>query len=104
VIRSGDTLSGIAAKAGVNLGELQGWNPGLFDAAHKGGNLIQPGEVVRLGSGSVSTPSGQTYTVVRGDTLSGIASRYGTTWQRLAQLNSVPNPNLIHPGQVLKIG
>lgn len=44
-----------------------------------------------------------TYTVVSGDTLSGIASRYGTTYQELARINNIKNPNLIYPGQVLKI-
>ena len=39
----------------------------------------------------------------RGDTLSGIASKYGTTYQAIAKLNGISNPNLIYPGQVLKI-
>ena len=51
-----------------------------------------------------SQPStGLTYTVKKGDTLSGIASRYGTTYQELAKINNIENPNLIYPGQVLKI-
>ena len=44
-----------------------------------------------------------TYTVVRGDTLSGIAQRYGTTVSYLAKLNNIKNVNLIYVGQVLKI-
>lgn len=44
-----------------------------------------------------------TYTVQPGDTLSAIALRYGTTWQELAEKNGIKNPNLIYPGQVLKI-
>jgi len=49
-------------------------------------------------------PTGEiTYTVVRGDTLSRIAQRFGTTWQILAQLNNIANPNRIFPGQVLRI-
>lgn len=44
-----------------------------------------------------------TYTVKRGDTLSGIARKYGTTVAALAAANSIDNPNLIHVGQVLKI-
>lgn len=50
-----------------------------------------------------STPTVQTYTVAKGDTLSAIAKRYGTTYQKIAADNNIPNPNLIHPGQVLKI-
>lgn len=45
-----------------------------------------------------------TYHVVQlGETLSGIASRYGTTYQSLAALNSLNNPNLIFVGQRLKV-
>ena len=43
------------------------------------------------------------YTVVKGDTLIGIARRYGTTAEELAQINDIENPSLIRPGQVLKI-
>jgi LysM domain/Transglycosylase SLT domain len=39
------------------------------------------------------------YTVVRGDTLGGIATRYHTTWQRLASSNHIRNANLIYPDQ-----
>ena len=45
----------------------------------------------------------QTYTVKKGDTLTAIAQRYGTTWQTLADVNKLANPNLIKAGQKLKI-
>lgn len=48
-------------------------------------------------------PSTTTYTVKKGDTLSGIASKYGTTYQELARINGIADPNKIYPGQVLKI-
>ena len=44
-----------------------------------------------------------TYTVKKGDTLSGIASKYNTTVKNLASLNSISNVNLIYVGQVLTI-
>ena len=44
------------------------------------------------------------YTVKAGDTLSAIAKQYGTTYQELAKLNGISNPNLIYAGQVLTIG
>lgn len=50
-----------------------------------------------------STNSVVTYTVKAGDTLSSIANKYGTTYQKLASYNSISNPNLIRVGQVLKI-
>lgn len=44
-----------------------------------------------------------TYTVKSGDTLSGIAAKFGTTYQAIAAKNGISNPNVIYPGQVLKI-
>lgn len=43
------------------------------------------------------------YTVQSGDTLSEIAETFGTTYQQLASLNQLSNPNLIYIGQQLKI-
>lgn len=43
------------------------------------------------------------YTVKSGDTLSGIASKYGTTYQRLAQMNGIANPNKIYVGQRIRV-
>lgn len=47
--------------------------------------------------------SGDTYVVKSGDTLSGIAAKYGTTYQDLAKYNNISNPNRISVGQVIKI-
>lgn len=52
---------------------------------------------------SESLTNDNTYTVVAGDTLSGIASKFGTTANYLASLNSITNPNLIYPGQVIRL-
>ena len=43
------------------------------------------------------------YTVKSGDTLSGIASKYGTTYQHLAQINGIANPNKIYVGQKIRV-
>lgn len=43
------------------------------------------------------------YTVKAGDTLSGIAAKYGTTYQKLAEYNGIKNPNVISVGQKIKI-
>lgn len=43
------------------------------------------------------------YTVVSGDTLSGIAAKFGTTFQKIAHDNAIPNPNIIYVGQKLVI-
>lgn len=43
------------------------------------------------------------YTVQSGDTLSGIAARYGTTYQRIQALNGIADPNKIYKGQKLRV-
>lgn len=60
--------------------------------------------------GAGNSPSGTTasagetvYTVVAGDTLSKIAAKYGTTYQKLAEYNGIANPNLILVGQQIRI-
>lgn len=45
----------------------------------------------------------QTHVVQYGETLSSIATRYSTTYQALASLNGLSNPNMIYAGQVLKV-
>lgn len=43
------------------------------------------------------------YTVVSGDVLWKIAQKYGTTWQKIAEVNNLSNPHLIFPGNVFII-
>lgn len=43
------------------------------------------------------------YTVKDGDTLSSIASRYNTTYQKIAELNNLQDPNVIHTGDILRV-
>lgn len=43
------------------------------------------------------------YIVQEGDTLWGIANIYGTTWEHLAKINKIKNPDLIYPGQHIKL-
>ena len=53
-----------------------------------------------------ATPAPQTYTVQRGDTLSAIAKRFyghASEYRRIAAVNNIANPDLIHPGQQLVI-
>ena len=95
-VRPGDTLSGIASRYGTTWQELQRIN-GIADA-----NRIFPGQVIKLPSKNGGTPQ-RTYTVVAGDTLSGIGARYGVSWQAIASRNGISNPNIIHPGQKLII-
>ena len=47
--------------------------------------------------------SAQYYNVVSGDTLSGIAAKFGTTVAQLCSWNNISDPNLIYVGQVLRV-
>lgn len=58
------------------------------------------------GRGSIAggpTSQSITYTVQSGDTLSGIAAKYGTSYQYLASINGIANPDKIYVGQTIKI-
>lgn len=92
---SGDTLSGIGARYGVSWQAIQQAN-GIKNA-----NLIYPGQKLVIPAGTAPTP--RTYTVVSGDTLSGIGARYGVSWQAIQQANGIKNADLIYPGQKLVI-
>ncbi|MDD3014979.1 MAG: LysM peptidoglycan-binding domain-containing protein [Lactococcus chungangensis] len=50
-----------------------------------------------------SVNAGQTHIVQYGENLSGIATQYGTTWQELARINALSNPNIIYQGQTLNV-
>lgn len=93
-VKSGDTLSEIAAKYGTTTKALASLN-GISDP-----DKIYVGQVLQLSaSGSKYT----TYTVKSGDSLSKIAAKYGMTYQALAALNGIENPDLIYTGQTLKV-
>lgn len=97
-IKRGDTLWGISKKYGVSVQNLVDWNN------IQNSNLIYPGQRLILHGSYSSSDSGNIYyTVQRGDTLWRIARRYRTCPRRIARINGITNPNLIYPGQILKI-
>lgn len=54
-------------------------------------------------AGKATSTKPKTYKVVRGDTLSKIANKYGTTVDTLVKLNGIKNKNLIYVGQIIKL-
>nr|DAM75925.1 MAG TPA: hypothetical protein [Caudoviricetes sp.] len=96
VVRSGDTISGIAARTG--LWPLNAWHVPSGNI-----NRIWPGQTVTYHGTATTTNSGtgtRIHVVKHGETLSGIFGATG--WQRVAQLNNISNPNLIRSGQQLR--
>lgn len=96
---SGDTLSGIGSKLGVNWKDIANAN-GISSPY-----TIYPGQKLTIPGKSNSTSSSKevTYTVKSGDTLSEIAEKYGTTYQKIAKDNGISDPNKIYTGQKLII-
>ena len=93
IVVPGDTLSAIATKYNTTYQELAKIN-NISDP-----NSIYVGQIIQLKASN----NVQTYTVQSGDTLSGIAAKFGTTYQSLASINGIADPNTIYVGQVLKI-
>jgi len=52
---------------------------------------------------AASAPATRTYKVKAGDTLVGIAAKFGTTPKAIATLNGISDPTSLHAGQILKI-
>lgn len=95
-VKSGDCLSSIGKRLGVSWVNIASRN-GIQSPY-----TIYPGQVLAIASGSTVSGS-QYYTVRSGDTLSRIASQYGTSYQTLAKLNGIKNPNRIYPGQSIRL-
>lgn len=103
-VKAGDSLSAIAAKYGTTYQVLAEYN-GISNP-----NIIRVGQQIKIpGKSTTATqektePTTETvHTVKSGETLSGIARKYGTTYQKLAAYNKISNPNKISVGQKIKI-
>jgi LysM repeat protein len=125
----GDSLSKIAKRFHTTVARLVDLNKDRYPSLAKNSRMIRVGWVLKV-DGAPSNPpappksspapagtqpapvapTGRTYTVVRGDTLSKIAQRYHTTVARLVDLNKGRYPSLaknarhIHVGWVLTVG
>jgi membrane-bound lytic murein transglycosylase D len=96
-VRAGENLAGIASRYGATVQDLLAWND-LSDP-----DRIQVGQRLRVGA---VTPSGETtvrYTVVKGDTLGGIADHFGISSRQLQQDNGIADASKIRVGQVLEV-
>jgi LysM repeat protein len=104
VVQRGENLYRIALRYGVTYQALASAN-GIANPnrVYTGQRLVIPGRTSTSPAPAQPAPSGQTYTVRRGDTLSAIALRYGVSTWALAQTNGIRNPSFIYVGQRLTI-
>lgn len=96
VVQYGDTLSKIAQEYGTTVATLASINN------IQNVNLIYVGQIIKIPSSSYDM-SHRLYVVKRGDTLWGISRRFGVSIAKIVMLNRIANPNLIYPGNVLRI-
>jgi LysM repeat protein len=96
-VKKGDTLWAIAKKYSTTVSALAKLN-GIENP-----DLIYPGQKLKISGDTAKQSSTKVYVVKKGDTLSGIAARYNTTVTELVKLNKIKNPDLIFPGQKIKL-
>lgn len=97
-VRRGDNLSSIAGRYGVSVSQIRGWN-------NLRSNTIRVGQRLTLYTGSdapEAAPQPVTHVVARGETLSGLASRYGVSISAIRGWNNLRTNN-IRVGQRLTI-
>ena len=112
VVAKNDSLTGIASKAKVKFNDLLAVN------GFKSTSVILPGQVIKLPDAAVvvavstnNAPavvaqvgvSGSTYTVVKNDSLSGIASKAKVSLSSFLAVNGFKKTSVIVPGQIVKL-
>ncbi|WP_404449440.1 LysM peptidoglycan-binding domain-containing protein [Sutcliffiella horikoshii] len=89
-VKKGDTLWDIAKANNISVEEIKEWN-GLSS------DVIQPQDQLKVALS-------ERYKIEKGDTLWGISQNYeGVTYQKLAEWNSISNPDLIYAGEELVV-
>ena len=122
-VKSGETLSSIASKHHTTVANLKRWNGLKSNTIHVGQRLYIYGHAGKSGSSTTTTAStkntssssstakssGQTataapstYTVKKGDTLSGIAKKTGVSLNTIYKLNGMNAKSKIYPGMKIR--
>lgn len=105
VVAAGDTVSSIAGQYGISTASVLALN-GLGWSS-----LIFPGQELKLTSAGAlapvavetAAPTSDRYTIVSGDTISAIASRFGVAIETILSANGLGWSSIIYPGQTLSI-
>jgi len=112
VVAKNDSLTGIASKAKVTFNDLLAVN------GFKATSVILPGQVIKLPDTAImvaasnvrttevatqTVASSSTYTVLRNDSLSGIAAKTKVPFAAFLAVNKFTRTSVIHPGQIVKL-
>lgn len=99
-VQPGDSISAIARQYGISSADLRTWNSLSSDTIH-------PGQVLSLKPAKAQVSPAQErvvrYEVRPGDTLTGIAARYGVAAKDLQRWNGLADPSHIKVGQTLEV-
>jgi LysM repeat protein len=108
-VRRGETLSGLAAEYGVTVRQLREWN------ALGANGMVRSGQRIRVAAPAPGRPpatahpttalsaSARQHQVRRGETLTGLAKRYGVSVQALREANGLSSGEALRAGVTLKI-
>jgi LysM repeat protein len=101
-VSAGETLASIASLHGTTVEVIAAAN-GITNAS-----VIYVGTILQLTGGPfvaepTTTPVVAVHTVAPGESLAGVAAKYGTTVEALAAANGIADPNLIRIGQEIQV-
>jgi murein DD-endopeptidase MepM/ murein hydrolase activator NlpD len=100
VVRPGETLAAIGERYGVSASQLAEWNNLQSAAALQAGQRLS---VSGPAAEDVAGGGGGTHHITAGETLSGIAARFGVGVSDITQANEITDPNRIIAGATLTI-
>lgn len=96
-VRRGETLSGISAKYAIKMDDLLAWND------IKSRDLLQTGQKLVVSGRETARDRVIVHKVRRGDTINGIAEKYGATTGNVLKTNGLKPRDKIYPGQKIKV-
>lgn len=101
-VRRGDSLRSVAQRLGVSHFAISAMN-GNARSLRAGDEIFVPVRRSDLPQRLLQASDATVHVVRKGDTLSGIARKYGLSARELAEMNNISTRSLIHPGDRLMI-
>ncbi len=105
-VRNGDSLSSVAQAQGTSVETLKRMNPGLAGTLKAGSSVKVPARgssVVAAAAAGSAKLSFASHRVQRGQSLSSIAQKYGTSIDEIKRLNGIRDSHKVQVGQTLRV-